>query len=1017
MKNRYQVFLLLIFSLTVPDLSPAQSKKALDFDVYEKWNDIQNENISRDGEWVIYTLKPHGGDATLKIHDISKREERTETFRRAEQAQITADSKFVVFHLKPRADSLKAMRRRKVPKDKLPHDSLGIYHLTKDSLIKIPEIQSYQIPEKAGGKWLAYHLEPGTKNFSPQDTAITDTTELVPEEPIEEEQPEPEETEPTEEEIPEITPLEQAQQKVKELEAKLAQIEEEKQKAQAKKNEKPPKPPKKESKENGSKLVLRELGTARQDTFQFVTAYQFDEQGRKLVFSSTGNDSTFLAGVYVYNLENRQLMHVLNAPGKHEKLTWDETGDQLAFIADTDTTKEHKKALIKYYDLYYWQEKNKAANVIASKGATGIPAGWIINQYANLDFSKDGSKLFFGTSPEPLVKDTTLLPEEVVKVNVWNWKDTRLQSQQNVEIEEDRKKSYLAMALPRFKRIVQLATPEVPVVIPGSEGNADVALGLNSEPYLRQTSWAGYPNEIDVYTISLRDGRKRKVKEKLKASVRISPGADYLYWYAPQDSAWYSYSIRTGQTYNLTASVDNRFYDELYDYPDLPDSYGSAGWTENDGSFLVYDRFDIWKIDPENKVAPQRVTQSGRENRIRYRYIQLDPEERFIKTAEPMMLYTFDEETKSSGYFTYQLGQEGAPRKLLYDDYRFGYPTKAKNAKKYIFTRESFVEFPDLFWTDATFTKINRLSRANPQQDNYRWGSVELVKWTNLNGEEMSGLLYKPENFDPGKKYPMVTYFYRRLSDNLHRHYAPLPSRSTIRPSVYTSNGYIVFMSDIPYRIGHPGRSAYEAVVSGVTSLLKEGYIDRDKLGIQGQSWGGYQVAYIVTQTDLFAAAMAGAPVSNMTSAYGGIRWGSGLSRMFQYERSQSRIGATLWEKPSLYIENSPLFYADQIETPLLMMHNDDDGAVPWYQGIELFVALRRLNKPVWMLSYNGEKHNLTQWQNRKDLSIRMRQFFDYYLRFKPEPVWMKEGVPAIEKGIKMRYELTNQEQGIEGSR
>jgi len=195
-------------------------------------------------------------------------------------------------------------------------------------------------------------------------------------------------------------------------------------------------------------------------------------------------------------------------------------------------------------------------------------------------------------------------------------------------------------------------------------------------------------------------------------------------------------------------------------------------------------------------------------------------------------------------------------------------------------------------------------------------------------------------------------------------------------------------------------------VVSGNNYLIEQGFVDQERMGLQGQSWGGYQTAYIITQTDMFKCAMGGAVVSNMTSAFGGIRWESGMSRMFQYEAGQSRIGATLWENLDLYIENSPLFFADQVKTPLLLMHNDKDGAVPWYQGIEFFMALRRLEKPVWMLTYNGEAHNLKQWPNRMDLSIRMSQFFDHYLLDKPAPVWMTDGIPALKKGKESGYEL-----------
>ncbi|MBM3421463.1 MAG: S9 family peptidase, partial [Bacteroidetes bacterium] len=287
------------------------------------------------------------------------------------------------------------------------------------------------------------------------------------------------------------------------------------------------------------------------------------------------------------------------------------------------------------------------------------------------------------------------------------------------------------------------------------------------------------------------------------------------------------------------------------------------------------------------------------------------------------------------------------------------------------------------------------------------WGTVELVEWSSFDRSTLQGLLYKPENFDPSKKYPMIVYFYERSSDGLHNYSAPSPSASTVNRTYAVSNGYLVFVPDIPYVEGYPGQSCYNAVVSGTYALLNRfSFIDKDRLGLDGQSWGGYQIAWLITQTDLFAAAYAGAPVSNMISAYGGIRWESGMSRMFQYENTQSRIGGTLWEKPIHFIENSPIFFVPKINTPLLIMHNDEDGAVPWYQGIELFVAMRRLDKPAWMLTYNTEAHNLVRRPARMDLSIRKMQFFDHYLKGEVMPSWMKNGVPQIQKGKNQGYEL-----------
>ena len=336
---------------------------------------------------------------------------------------------------------------------------------------------------------------------------------------------------------------------------------------------------------------------------------------------------------------------------------------------------------------------------------------------------------------------------------------------------------------------------------------------------------------------------------------------------------------------------------------------------------------------------------------------------------------------------------------------------KAKTGNTLLFQRHSNVDYPDLFATQQNGMAEKQLSYTNPQQSEYNWSTVELIRWTSYDGIPLEGLIYKPENFDANKEYPLLVYYYELYADEIHNHYAPKPTASIIFPTEYASAGYVVFIPDIRYKPGHPANSAYDCIMSGTDAVLKKyANIDPKRMGLQGQSWGGYQTAQLITMTDRYAAAMAGAPVGNMFSAYGGIRWGSGYSRQFQYEHQQSRIGKTIWEAPELYVENSPIFHLPKVKTPLMIMHNDQDGAVPWYQGIELYTGLRRLQKPVWMLNYNGDDHNLMKNANRIDLSIRMRQFFDYYLLGAPAPRWLMEGIPAIEKGKEMRYELLDSE-------
>jgi dipeptidyl aminopeptidase/acylaminoacyl peptidase len=490
-------------------------------------------------------------------------------------------------------------------------------------------------------------------------------------------------------------------------------------------------------------------------------------------------------------------------------------------------------------------------------------------------------------------------------------------------------------------------------------------------------------------------------------------------WFDAVKRHWFAISTKgaSAKPVQISRGIKHPLQDELHDTPNLPSAYGVAGWLVGDQGLLVYDRYDIWKLDPAGKQSPVCLTfEEGRKNELSYRYLTLDREEVAIEPESTVLLSAFNQETKASGFYSLDLSQSRSAkdasslRRLIMLNESVSGLVKAKNNDQVMFTRSTFRQCPDLWSSDLHFETVSRISDINPQQEEYSWGTAELVHWKAADGQELDGILMKPDGFDPSKKYPMMVYFYERNSDNLHRYYTPAAGRSIICHSFYVSRGYLVFVPDIPYKTGQPGPSAVNAILPGVDSIVDLGFVKEDKIGIQGHSWGGYQTAYLVTQTDRFACAESGAPVSNMTSAYGGIRWGSGLSRMFQYERTQSRIGEDLWSAREKYIANSPLFFADKINTPLLILHNDQDGAVPWYQGIELFVALRRLGRPAWMLNYNDEPHWVMDDYNRRDFAKRMQQFFDHYLLDAPEPQWMAVGIPATEKGEDFGLELLEPE-------
>jgi dipeptidyl aminopeptidase/acylaminoacyl peptidase len=553
---------------------------------------------------------------------------------------------------------------------------------------------------------------------------------------------------------------------------------------------------------------------------------------------------------------------------------------------------------------------------------------------------------------------------------------------------------------------LQLADDSCETVMPADEGNAQYALGMSNQGYRIEQQWK-MDGAVRLYLLDSKTGKRKIITERAnRSTARISPAGNFVVWYDPLQKNWISYHNPTGRKVVLTKSITVPLYDEEHDTPSDPPPHGLMGWKEGDERVYIYDKYDIWELDPNGQAAAKMITLGwGRKNKISLRNEILDREQRFLKEGQPLLFQLFDHVSKGYGWKSHKLGdafQAGTAASLI-SPAVFDGAIKAKESNELLFLKETPAS-KDLwlggFSAIENAGSYRRISELNPQQQQYNWFTVELHKWKMLNGKMSEGLLYKPENFDSTKKYPVIFYFYEKNADRRYNYLEPMPVRASVNIAYYTSNGYLVFDPNIYYKTGQPGEDAYNSVVSAARHLAKFKYVDSTKMGLQGHSWGGYQIAYLITRTNMFAAAEAGAPVSNMTSAYGGIRWGTGISRQFQYEKTQSRIGATLWEKPELYIKNSPLFRADKVKTPLLMLHNDKDDAVPWYQGIEYFTALRRLGKPVWMINYNDELHGINERKNRKDWTIRMAQFFDHYLKGAPEPVWMKEGVPATLKGI-----------------
>ncbi|HWQ35482.1 MAG TPA: prolyl oligopeptidase family serine peptidase [Blastocatellia bacterium] len=943
------------------------AKRALTHQDYDAWRSIQGQQLSRDGKWLAYALVPQDGDGEIVVRNLTTGTEwkhgrgwrppapppssddpaamaaAFQAMNRVTRPFFTADSRFVAFTIEPdKAEVLKARKEKKKPEE-MPKNALGLMDLSSGQVTRIEKVKSFQVPEDGAG-FIAYLLEPKPEEKKPEEKADA-----------------PKQNDDAE--------ADDDQQRGGRAAAVSA--------------------PRSRKKEYGSDLVLRNLTNGSERTFADALEYTFSKDAKSLVYAVSSRKEETNGLFAVTPGTDSAPAELLAGKGRYTKLTWDEDQKQLAFISDRDdaASKEPK------HKLYYWNRSDAKATELVSTATLNFRSGFVISDRATLSFSLDGSRLFFGIAPPPEPEkeaDAEAANDDKVSVDLWHWKDDYIQPMQKVRAEQMRNRSYRAVFHLKEKKYVQLADETMEGVNPASNGQW--AIGTDDRAY---RTLVGYDtNYSDVYLVNASDGARRLWLRKQQGIVSWSPNGKYALFYDGKD--WGSISVPDSKFVNLTKNLGVAFYREDWDSPSTPASYGFAGWTKDDRYVLIYDQYDIWQIAADGSGAKNLTDGIGRKEKIEFRYVRLDPEERGIDPAKPLLLRAENDQTKDSGFYRDRI-DGGLPEKLVMAAKNFSNPVKAKDADVLMLTASRFDEYPDVQITDANFKSLKKASNAGAQMDKFLWGKAELVHFKNSDGVPLSGMLIKPENFDPKQKYPLMVYIYEKLSDGLHRFTDPRPGHS-INPTFYASNGYLVLMPDIVYTIGYPGQSALKCVLPAIQAVVDQGFVNEQAIGIQGHSWGGYQIAYMVTQTNRFKAAAPGALVANMTSAYSGIRWGTGLPRQFQYEHTQSRIGGNLWEYPLRFLENSPVFRADRVQTPILMLHNDADDAVPWYQGVEYYLALRRLNKEVYFFSYNGEPHGLRRRANQKDYTMRLQQFFDHFLKGAPKPEWMEKGIPYLER-------------------
>jgi dipeptidyl aminopeptidase/acylaminoacyl peptidase len=746
--------------------------------------------------------------------------------------------------------------------------------------------------------------------------------------------------------------------------------------------------------------VVRSLANGVEREIPEVRSYTFAHDGDALAYAVASTDEN-RDGLYAQRLSDgvETTVHALTR-ANYSSVTWSKEG-ALAFLM-TREDEAGKPDPSTQLSSWKWAD----TRVLAS--ATDAPDGWIIPVGAPVAWSDDGADIYFGwrprhaDEPEGTAEPAPAPDTETEKafdaydteailsgrgVDVWHWKDPVINPQQKIVWNREQSRTWRAVHHVADGSTVALAGLDLPDVdVPA---NGRVALGRSELPYLWESTWTG--GATDVYVVDVVTGSRTEVAKGLGGGrPDLSPGGRFVAYWDSGDYHLFDVAART--TSNITRGLGVDFADEDHDTPDEPGGYGVGGWTEGDAAVLVYDKFDIWVIPTDGGPAWSLTDGKGRQERHEYRVIDTDPETDAIGAGDRLLLSSYDDVRKNFGFYGARMDRPGVTR-LLEEERRFQFMAKASDADVVLFTREDYGEFPDLWVAKSDLSDAHKVTDVNPQIADFAWGTSELTEWRSADGTMLQGVVIKPGNYDPARRYPVLVYYYELFSQRLHEFNEPAVNH---RPSfpLYASNGYVVFLPDVRFEIGRPGYSATKAIVPGVQHLVDMGLADPDAMALHGHSWSGYQTAQVVTQTDIFRTAITGAPVANMTSAYSGIRWGSGLARQFQYEKGQSRLSGSLWEARDEYIDNSPVFFADRIHTPMLILHGDKDDAVPWYQSIELYLAMRRLGKEAVFLQYRDEPHHPQKYPNRLDWAIRMKEWLDHYLKGAPPAAWITGGLP-----------------------
>ena len=914
---------------------------ALDYRAYDAWNAIKTPKLSDDGASLAYALTPQDGDPTLVVRALEAGTEKREL--RGANPLFAAGGRYVVFtHVASKKD-IDAAKKAKKTEAQQPKAGVGILDLQNGARAEIVDSIKTIAVARDEGPTIAYLAEPSpspSPSPSPAPSASASGS---------------------------------------------------------------PAPKADKTKANGAPLTIRNLDTGTNTIVANATDVVISQDDRFIAYT-TQNTTGTADGVHVFDVVGAKTRDIATGVGRYRNLTIARDGTAIAYLSDVKTYANDVPIESAYVvDL---RAASPTPTLAVDARTAAMPSGFTPNTNGALAFSRDGKRLFLGTAPEP-----TPMPSgtpEPTKVDLWSYRDDILQSQQKHDADTERKRTYLGVYDLANAKYVQLGTPDVRDI--DRNENANVALGSDDRAGRRAQSWLGQ-RYADLYAIGLADGKRRLIARQT-GEAALSPGGRYAIAWDERARLWYAVRTSDGMRVTLGARAGVRFDLEDDDHPQVPQPYGTGGWLADDRAVMLYDRYDVWLADPQTGAVVALTRGLGRRTHVIYSPVQSDPDALAFAPETPIVLSLLDERTFASG-FARVAATGGVPQTLLHLDEAVNAiprpvfngslhdlgrpPLVARHADRGIISRETFRMDRDLWSTTAAFTNLAKVTTANPEREHFRWGNEHLIDYHATDGTPLRAVMLVPDDAKRNRKAPLLVYFYERFSDLYHTFYQPAPGTS---PNFmrYVSNGYVVMLVDVKYRIGHPGASAVNCILPAVDVAVASGYVDPTRVGIAGHSWAAYQINYLITKSKRFRAVEAGAAVDDMFSAYSGIRLESGIVRESQYEHTQSRIGATPWDRPDLYLENSGLFGIKNVTTPYLTIHNDQDGAVPQFQGIEYLTAMRRLGKEAYLFSFDGEEHNLKGREQQKYWTVHLDEWFDYWLKDAPRPDWMN-GVDYLHRG------------------